>query len=138
MSKSLAEMPVTTYSYDDAVSQGILPTLLAQSAVECGPVFKRIVPEETHDAREFVFMVGPEANRFVLHTHRQYFSHERGWTPLIGPDFGNGLLNVICCRCKRLLLRQPRLLAKLAPDGSIQAVKYLTPHYDHGRSCTHR
>ena len=36
---------------------------------------------------------GPEANRFVLHTHRDHFSHDLGWSPTIGGMFEKGLLN---------------------------------------------
>ena len=39
-------------------------------------------------------MVGPEANRFVLLSGREHFSHDLGWTPVIGETFGHGLLNM--------------------------------------------
>ncbi len=40
-----------------------------------------------------VYLVGPEANKLVLHTHRDCFSHDLGWTPIIGDFLGKGLLN---------------------------------------------
>jgi cytochrome P450 len=39
-------------------------------------------------------MVGPDANKFVLQTHREHFSHDQGWTPIIGEFLGKGLLNM--------------------------------------------
>jgi cytochrome P450 len=94
MSKSLSDMPVATFNFEDAYGRGKIPTLLAQTAQTYGPIFKRVGNEESHASREFVFMVGPEANRFVLHTHRDHFSHDLGWTPLVGYDLGKGLLNM--------------------------------------------
>jgi cytochrome P450 len=58
-------------------------------ARECGPIYKRNSQWGT-----FVFMAGPEANRFVLHTGREHFSHDKGWTPIMGETLGRGLLNM--------------------------------------------
>jgi cytochrome P450 len=66
------------------------PSFIARMAMEHGPVFKR----DLRDGGRFVYMVGPEANRFVLFSHRDYFSHAQGWTPALGPFFGTGLLNM--------------------------------------------
>ena len=93
MTKDLAEMPVVNYA-GDAWSSGEFPNVLARMAVEHGPIFRRLIPDGPHTGQAFVFMVGPEANRFVLHTHRDHFSHHLGWTPIIGEDFGHGLLNM--------------------------------------------
>lgn len=93
MSKTIADLPVARYDFDAIVADGTFPSMLAHFAAEHGPVFKRSAPEEM-DGSEIVYMVGPEANRFVMHTRRQHFSHEQGWTPLIGEDFGRGLLNM--------------------------------------------
>jgi retinoid hydroxylase len=41
-----------------------------------------------------VYLVGPEANRFVLLEHRAAFSHDLGWTPIMGEIMGKGLLNM--------------------------------------------
>ncbi len=56
-----------------------------------GPIFR---------ARPFgediIYMVGPEANRFVLSTNRQPFSHHLGWGRMMGVIelFGDGLLTM--------------------------------------------
>lgn len=92
MSKSLADLPVASFTGDD-INAGRFPRMLAQAAIANGPIFKWIIPEGW-DAGEYVFMVGPEANRFVLHTGREHFSHDQGWTPIIGDTLGKGLLNM--------------------------------------------
>lgn len=56
---------------------------------EFGPIYRRDSQWGT-----FVFMVGPEANRYVLHTGREHFSHDKGWTPIVGDMLGRGLLNM--------------------------------------------
>lgn len=93
MAKTMADLPVAEYDYNQAVATGSFPSILAQFAAEHGPIFRRTVPEDVYGA-QLIYMVGPEANRFVMHTRRQHFSHEQGWTPLIGEDFGKGLLNM--------------------------------------------
>lgn len=94
MSTPLVEMPTISLPFDYSTS-GRLPQLLAQLAQEHGPVFKWAIPEDSPLAgQERVFLVGPEANRFVMHTHREAFSHDRGWTPVLGEMFGRGLLNM--------------------------------------------
>jgi cytochrome P450 len=92
MPKTIADLPSVSFSGADIMS-GRFPALLAQAAVEHGPIFKWVITEGG-EAGEYVFMVGPEANRFVLHTGRQHFSHDQGWTPLIGDTLGKGLLNM--------------------------------------------
>jgi retinoid hydroxylase len=92
MPKTIADLPAVALSGAD-ITSGALPRKLAQAAVEHGPIFKWVI-EQGWDAGEYVFMVGPEANRFVLHTGREHFSHEKGWTPVIGDMFGRGLLNM--------------------------------------------
>jgi cytochrome P450 len=93
MAKTVAEMPAVQFSDEDLFT-GTLPALQAQAAVEHGPIFKWPIDRGPHGGQEIIFMVGPEANRFVLHTQRDHFSHELGWTPVIGDDFGRGLLNM--------------------------------------------
>jgi cytochrome P450 len=73
--------------------EGWFPEAQVRAALEHGPIYKWIV-EGGYDPGEYVYMVGPEANRFVLHTGREHFSHDLGWTPIIGRDFGKGLLNM--------------------------------------------
>ena len=93
MSKTLADMPAVQFTGGDIMS-GTFPSLQARMALEHGPIYKWPVHHGPEAGYEFVFMVGPEANRFVLHTHREHFSHDLGWTPLIGEDLGKGLLNM--------------------------------------------
>ncbi|MBA3945706.1 MAG: cytochrome P450 [Herpetosiphonaceae bacterium] len=90
MPKTVEQLPVLELPWDNVMA-GELPTMLAQMATEQGPIFQ--VPVDDADEAN-IFMVGPEANRFVLHTHREHFSHDKGWTPIIGDDFGHGLLNM--------------------------------------------
>ena len=76
-----------------------LPTSLAAAAVTHGPIFTTPAnPDMWGDDPAgpplIVFMVGPEANQFILHTHRHHFSHDLGWTPFVGPLIGKGLLNM--------------------------------------------
>ena len=93
MSTSLCEAPWVSLETKELISnQG--PALLAQQAQACGPVLRWTIPIGKLAGREAVFLVGPEANRFVMHTHREYFSHEQGWTPVIGHLLGKGLLNM--------------------------------------------
>jgi retinoid hydroxylase len=92
MAKGIADLPAVPLSGEDVMS-GRLAGKLAAAAIEHGPIFKWVIPEGW-DAGEYVFMVGPEANRFVMHTGREHFSHEKGWTPVIGDMFGRGLLNM--------------------------------------------
>ena len=68
-----------------------LPGWIAQQALAHGPIFRVAYP---WSGVAPVYLVGPEANRFVLHTGRAHFSHEQGWTPIIGPMLGQGVLNM--------------------------------------------
>jgi cytochrome P450 len=72
-----------------------LPEYLAERAETVGPIFRRRIPPQMAPmfGEWMVYMVGPEANRFVLHTHRDHFSHDLGWSPTIGGMFEKGLLN---------------------------------------------
>jgi retinoid hydroxylase len=92
MTRGIADLPSVTFTGED-IESGRFPRLLAAAAVEHGPIFKWVI-DQGYDQGEFVFMVGPEANRFVLHTGREHFSHDLGWTPVIGDMFGKGLLNM--------------------------------------------
>jgi cytochrome P450 len=67
----------------------VKPVFLAHMAQEVGPIFALDWPYG-----RMVYMVGPDANRFVLGSHREHFSHDHGWTPIIGDLFGHGLLNM--------------------------------------------
>lgn len=87
MSATLADLP--TIAVPDSYPLE-MPSLLARMAAEHGPIFKR----EWGGGQTTVYMVGPEANAFVLRTHRDHFSHDLGWTPIIGDILGRGLLNM--------------------------------------------
>lgn len=91
--KGIAELPQVTITPED-MRLGRLPSVLAQAAEQYGPILKYIPAHYKYKGDGFVFMVGAEANRFVLHTHRHLFSHDKGWTPIIGESFGKGLLNM--------------------------------------------
>lgn len=93
MSISLSKAPWLSLTSEEMwSSQG--PTLLARQAEKHGPVLRWRIPYGQGAEEEKAILVGPEANRLVLHIHRDYFSHERGWTPAIGHLMGKGLLNM--------------------------------------------
>ncbi|HET9492965.1 MAG TPA: cytochrome P450, partial [Chloroflexia bacterium] len=95
MSKTLAEMPfVDVRPFDSAYWHGGLGSIMAGAAVEHGPVFRWEATDPYEQGQTRVSMVGPEANRFVMHTHRHAFSHDLGWSPFISDTFGKGLLNM--------------------------------------------
>lgn len=87
--RAFSAMPTLKFP-DNLVISGRMPTFLAQTALAHGPIFQL----RTDTEGDFVFMVGPEANRFVMHTHRDHFSHYEGWTPVVGDWLGKGLLNM--------------------------------------------
>src|SRR5216683_3903319 len=93
MSKHLSEAPWLPLQPAEVMSNRG-PALLARQAEMDGPVLRWTMPYGALAGREIVVLVGPEANRFVLHTHRESFSHEQGWTPSIGHLLGKGLLNM--------------------------------------------
>jgi cytochrome P450 len=91
--KEFDEMPTLSKFPSDYPVE--MPRFLAKMAQEHGPIFRRAIAPEFHHifGKWLVFMIGPEANKFVMHTHRQQFSHDKGWTPTISNAFGKGLLN---------------------------------------------
>jgi cytochrome P450 len=88
MTKTMNDIPLITSEY---VPEYGAPSLATQVewARNYGPIYRR-----NSEYGDFIFMVGPEANRFVFHTGRQHFSHDKGWTPIIGETLGHGLLNM--------------------------------------------
>jgi cytochrome P450 len=64
-----------------------LGQFLATMYEQHGPIFR---------SQQVVYMVGPEANKFVLLTDREKFSHHIGWGQAIGivDMFGDGLLTM--------------------------------------------
>src|SRR5262249_4381546 len=85
--KGVDDLPVVEEADDGYYDS---PTRWAEMARRHGPIFKRRLRE----GLEMVVLVGPEANKLVLYTHREHFSHEQGWTPVLGLYFGKGLLNM--------------------------------------------
>src|SRR5919202_6084281 len=71
-----------------------LGTFIARLAVEHGPILTFVPRVGPLTGREVIYLVGPEANRLVLLTGREHFSHDQGWTPVIGNMLGHGLLNM--------------------------------------------
>lgn len=61
---------------------------LADCYERFGPIFR-----SKSFGQDVVYMVGPEANRFVLASQRRLFSHRQGWW-FITKMFGNGLLTM--------------------------------------------
>ena len=68
-----------------------LAPLLAQAYQQHGPIFR-----STYLEHEIVYLVGPEANRFVLVNNRQKFSNYVGWSTifLTVKRLGNNLLTM--------------------------------------------
>src|SRR6266511_1362360 len=71
-----------------------LSPYLAGLAEQHGPIFAFVPAGGPHTGKTVVYMVGPEANRFVFLTGREHFSHDLGWTPVVGSTLGHGLLNM--------------------------------------------
>lgn len=90
MSKPITELPVIQLDLNEYGAFSDMGVKLARAAAEHGPIFRR----QAMSGFQMVHMVGPEANKFVLHTHREHFSHDQGWTPILGDFFGKGLLNM--------------------------------------------
>jgi cytochrome P450 len=91
--KSYAELP-EIHPPEHLGWTGQVPSYLAEMALEHGPLFRWRMRDDPDHPFEVLFMVGPEANRFVMHTHREHFSHDQGWTPIVGEWMGHGLLNM--------------------------------------------
>src|SRR6476661_7777243 len=79
---------------DQVWTTGSLAPYMAQLAVTHGPIFEFVPEAGPHAGQPVVYMVGPEANRFVLLSGREHFSHDLGWTPVVGESLGHGLLNM--------------------------------------------
>lgn len=85
--RPFSAIPVATIPADYQTRK---PAALARLARAHGPVFKL----SWGPASPVTYLVGPEANKFVLQTRRDAFSHDLGWTPQIGELLGKGLLNM--------------------------------------------
>src|SRR3954468_5595765 len=86
--KSFAEIPLIPVPEDYFHRIG---PYLAQMYAAHGPIFR--TDQNGHDV---VYLVGPEANRFLMLTDRLKFSHYIGWAQIFGVEdaFGNGLLTM--------------------------------------------
>ena len=93
MPRSYQEVPLVEFPSSGAWGPESAP-FIAQTALERGPIFRRLVTGEQGSEFELLYLVGAEANRMVFHTQREHFSHDLGWTPLIGETLGHGLLNM--------------------------------------------
>jgi cytochrome P450 len=71
-----------------------LGAFIARLALEHGPILTFVPRGGPLAGREVVYLIGPEANRLVLLTRRECFSHDQGWTPVVGETLGHGLLNM--------------------------------------------
>ncbi|MGI8912572.1 MAG: cytochrome P450 [Chloroflexota bacterium] len=91
--KPYADIPLMSVPPDREWGPG-LAQFLAQTSLERGPIFRRLLRQDQNNTFEVVCLVGPEANRMVFHTQRDSFSHQEGWTPIIGETLGHGLLNM--------------------------------------------
>lgn len=82
------EIPEITLPSDYPMRVG---PYLAEMCQRHGPIFRT-----NNFGLDIVYMVGPEANRFVLQTERLKFSHHQGWGNLFGvlDIFGDGLLTM--------------------------------------------
>ena len=81
-------IPLVTLPEDYPLRTG---PFLAEMYEKHGPIFRASVY-----GGEIIYLVGPEANRFVLVSNRQKFSHHEGWGRLFGvvDMFGDGLLTM--------------------------------------------
>ena len=94
MTTSRSTSPPRVSIPDQVWSTGALASFMAQLAVEHGPIYSFVPQAGALAGNPAVYLVGPEANRFVLLSGRQHFSHDLGWTPVVGESFGHGLLNM--------------------------------------------
>jgi retinoid hydroxylase len=92
MGRPLSEAPITPLSGIDILS-GEMPQRFAREAELRGPLFRWNITMGEGMGRQIVFLIGHEANKLVFNTQREAFSHDLGWTPLIGDLMGQGLLN---------------------------------------------
>lgn len=88
MTLTVKDLPSISLPENYANEPGVA---LARAYQEHGPIFKARPFDE-----DIVYMVGPEANRYVLSTNRQPFSHHLGWGKMLGVIdlFGDGLLTM--------------------------------------------
>lgn len=93
MLRSYVEIPVVEFPAERPFGPATAEFIAAASR-RLGPIFRRVLRQGPEQAVELVYLVGPEANRMVFHSRRDRFSHDLGWTPIIGESLGHGLLNM--------------------------------------------
>ncbi|MEM8859631.1 MAG: cytochrome P450 [Chloroflexota bacterium] len=91
-SRTISDLPEFVFTWEDIDSGAYIPDIVDFS-LEHGSIFRFRI-EQLNGPLTGIFLVGPEANRFVFHTQRQAFSHEQGWTPILGGMVGRGLINM--------------------------------------------
>jgi retinoid hydroxylase len=79
---------------DEIWASDQLSPYLAKLAERVGPIFAFAPNAGPYAGKRVVYLIGPEANRFVFLTGREHFSHDLGWTPVVGETLGHGLLNM--------------------------------------------
>src|SRR5262249_53358348 len=92
MGKPRREAPLTQLGPADLFS-GAMAQRIAQETERVGTLFRWPIMGGLDAGQEVVFLVGPEANKLVLRTNWEAFSHDDGWTPIISDIMGSGLLN---------------------------------------------
>ncbi len=96
---------------------------LLRAAISAGPIFRRRTPprQVSRYGPWQVYLVGPEANRFVLLTQRTAFSHAQGWRAFFGGVWNDNLLYLDHAEHAR----QRRLMQ---PAFALAAVERHLPH----------
>ena len=90
--KEITALPELILRWSHVDDGSFIPRIVDFS-LKHGPIFRFCLADSPQDLRG-VYLVGPEANRFVFHTGRQHFSHDKGWTPILGNMIGRGLINM--------------------------------------------
>lgn len=90
---SVEDLPMVDLPEDYLTNVG---PFLAGMYEEHGPIFRAGSYAPAFGGRDIIYMVGPEANRFVLAGGRLKFSHHEGWGRTLGVIdlIGNGLLTM--------------------------------------------
>jgi cytochrome P450 len=86
--RSFEDIPYITLPGNYSTQLG---PILARMYDQHGPVFRT-----TYLGKDLIYLVGPEANRFVLLSDQHKFSYHEGWGQLYGvlDVYGNGLLTM--------------------------------------------
>jgi cytochrome P450 len=87
--QTIEDLPFVALPEDFQTNSG---PFLASAYERYGPIFR----SNSVFGGEVIYMVGPQANRFVLSSSRLKFSHHEGWGRLLGviDMFGDGLLTM--------------------------------------------